>query len=117
LGLKAVLRRVYVPEGENPIANVNWQFKWLWLYAFVHPQTGETYWWILPYVNTELFNRVLEDFACEFQVGAKKRVLLAIDQAGWHISCIVKSSRRIKFNAVTLPFAGITTSRKIMEFG
>ena len=75
-----------MPEGENPIANVNWRFKWLWLYAFVHPQTGETYWWILPYVNTELFNRVLEDFACELKLGAKKRVLLAIDQAGWHIS-------------------------------
>jgi transposase len=75
-----------VPEGENPIANVNWRFKWLWLYAFVRPQTGETKAWILPYVNTELFNRVLEDFAREFQLGAKKRVLLAIDQAGWHIS-------------------------------
>ena len=75
-----------MPEGENPIDNVNWQFKWLWLYAFVHPQTGETYWWILPYVNTELFNRVLEDFARELKLGAKKRVLVAIDQAGWHIT-------------------------------
>lgn len=86
MGLKPVIRRVYVAEGENPIANVNWRFKWLWLYAFVRPQTGETYWWILPYANTELFNRVLEDFAHEFQLGAKKHILLAIDQAGWHIS-------------------------------
>ena len=86
LGLKPILRRVYVPEGENPIANVNWRFKWLWLYAFVRPYTGETYWWIIPYVNTKLFNRVLEDFARELKLGAKKRVLLAIDQAGWHIS-------------------------------
>lgn len=81
-----MIRRVYVPEGENPIAHVNWRFKWLWLYAFVHPQTGETDWWILPYVNTKLFNRVLADFARKLQLGAKKRVLLAIDQAGWHIS-------------------------------
>lgn len=22
-----------------PIANMNWRFKWLWLYAFVHPLT------------------------------------------------------------------------------
>lgn len=86
MGLKPVLRRIYVPEGENPIANVNWRFKWLWLYAFVRPQTGETYWWILPYANTELFNRVLKDFASEFNLGTKKHVLLAIDQAGWHIS-------------------------------
>jgi len=86
LGLKPVLRRIYVPEGEIPIANVNWRFKWLWLYAFVYPQTGETYWWILPYVNTELFNQVLANFAREFGLGEQKKILLAVDQAGWHTS-------------------------------
>lgn len=86
LGLKPILRRVYVPEGETPIADVNWRFKWLWLYAFVHPQTGETYWWILPYVNTELFNQVLADFAAEFGLGVNKHILLAVDRAGWHTS-------------------------------
>lgn len=84
LGLKPILRRVYVPAGETPIADVNWRFKWLWLYAFLHPKTGETYWWILPYVNTKLFNQVLADFAQEFGLGANKRILLAVDQAGWH---------------------------------
>jgi hypothetical protein len=58
LGLKPILRRIYVPEGETPIANVNWRFKWLWLYAFVHPQSGESYYWILPYLNSQLFNQV-----------------------------------------------------------
>ena len=42
--------------------------------------------WILPYVNTELFSRVLVDFAREFQLNRNKRVLLVLDQAGWHIS-------------------------------
>jgi len=55
-------------------------------YAFVRPQTGETYWWILPYVNTQLFNRVLADFAREFKLGTNKHILLAVDRAGWHIS-------------------------------
>jgi len=41
---------------------------------FVHPKTGESYWWILPYVNTELFNKVLADFAREFSLGADKRI-------------------------------------------
>jgi hypothetical protein len=58
----------------------------LWLYGFVHPESGETYWWILPQVNIELFNRVLTDFASEFNVDANKRILLTIDQAGWHMS-------------------------------
>lgn len=84
LGLKPVLRRVWVEQGFEPIATVNWRFEWLWLYGFVHPTTGETYWWLLPYVNTSLFNRVLKDFAQHYQLGKDKRVILAMDQAGWH---------------------------------
>lgn len=56
------------------------------MYAFVHPKTGESYWWILPFVNTELFNQVLADFAREFGLGADKHILLVVDQAGWHTS-------------------------------
>lgn len=86
LGLKPVLRNIWVPQGEQPIAQVNWRFQWLWLYGFVHPQSGETYWWILPTVNIKLFNRVLADFAKHFGVGKNKRIVLAMDQAGWHTS-------------------------------
>jgi DDE superfamily endonuclease len=86
VGLKPILKRVYVPEGENPIAQVNWRYQWLWLYAFVQPQSGETYWWILPYVNIDLFTKVLAEFAKEFGIGKHKRVLLVLDQAGWHKS-------------------------------
>ena len=86
LGLKPVLRREWVDEYSRGTAQVNWRFKWLWLYGFVQPNTGETYWWILPFVKTELFNKVLEDFAEHFQIGQKKRVVLVIDNAGWHTS-------------------------------
>ena len=51
LGLKPVERRVWVQQGEQPIAAVNWCYQWLWLYGFVHPESGETYWWILSKVN------------------------------------------------------------------
>lgn len=54
--------------------------------AKVHPNSGETYWWLLPYVNTPLFNRVLKDFARHFSVGEHKRIVLVLDQAGWHSS-------------------------------
>lgn len=86
LGLKPIVRRVWCSEGQPPIAQVNWRFQWLWLYGFVHPESGETYWWILPKVNTDLFNQVLADFAAHFQLGSHKRILLALDQAGWHTS-------------------------------
>ena len=86
IGLQPILRRVWTPIGEQPIANVKIQYNWVWLYGFVHPESGETYWWILPQVNTELFSRVLTDFAREFQLNKNKRILLVLDQAGWHIS-------------------------------
>ena len=79
-----------MPEGEQPLKNVNWRFQWLWLYGFVRPQSGETYWWILPKVNIKLFNRVLADFAQHFGVGKHKRIVLAMDRAGWHTSEQVK---------------------------
>jgi transposase len=84
IGLQPVTRRVWVEWGETATATVNWKREWLWLYAFVQPKTGETYWWLLPYVNSELFNRVLKDFAEHFKLGKDKRVILPLDQAGWH---------------------------------
>ncbi|MEL6402667.1 MAG: IS630 family transposase [Cyanobacteria bacterium J06626_4] len=63
---------------------MRWRFKWFWLYGFVCPQTEQTYWWLMPRVNTESFSRVLQDFAQHFEIGAKKRIVLVLDQARWH---------------------------------
>ena len=95
VGLKPVIRRIWVDEWKVPIAQVNWRFKWLWLYAFVHPRSGQTYWWILPYVNIRLFNKVLADFAQHFGIGDKKQVVLVVDQADWHTSEQVESPEGI----------------------
>jgi transposase len=75
---------VWVPRGEQPVAQVNWQFKWLWLAGFVHPQSGETYWWIVPRLNTWVFSRLLAEFAEHFGINQSKRVVLAVDQATFH---------------------------------
>ena len=84
LGLQPKGRRVWTQLGEQPVADVKTQYQWLWLYGFLHPESGETYFWILPQVNTELFNRVLTDLAREFDLNQNKRILLVLDQAGWH---------------------------------
>lgn len=86
IGLQPVTQRVWALVGQTPIAIVKWNREWLWLYALVCPQTGETYWWILPRVNSEIFSRVLQDFAQHFGVGNDKRVILRLAQAGWHTS-------------------------------
>jgi hypothetical protein len=86
IGLHPVNRLRWVPLGEQPIAPVNWKYHWLWLVGFVHPTTGETYWWIVPWLNHEVFFRVLEDFAEHFGLGKRKRVILVVDQAAFHTS-------------------------------
>jgi hypothetical protein len=72
-GLKPVLRREWVDEFSNATAVVNWRFQWLWLYGFVHPSSGETYGWILPFVNSQLFERVLADFALHSESKLEKK--------------------------------------------
>lgn len=61
LGLKPVMRKVWAPVGERPVARFKRGYKWTYLYGFVRPESGEVFWLILPTVNTELFSMALEE--------------------------------------------------------
>jgi transposase len=63
---------------------VQHKYEWLYLYAFVQPQTGKTIWYILPELNTVAFQIVLANFASAVSASADKRILLMLDQAPWH---------------------------------
>jgi transposase len=84
LGLKPVMRRVWAPVGKRPVARFKRGYKWTYLYGFVRPESGEVYWLIVPTVNVKLFSMALNEFAKEVGAGKDKRVLLVVDQAGWH---------------------------------
>lgn len=86
LGLKPILRRVWAPIGERPIARVSHRYEWLYLYGFVHPATGQSEWLILPRVKVPWFNLALAEFAQAVGAGPNKHILLVIDGAGWHRS-------------------------------
>jgi len=90
LGLKPLIRRVWAPVGERPTARFNRGYKWTYLYGFVHPESGKVFWMILPTVNTELFSLALREFAKEVGAGKERRILLVVDQAGWHTGGEVK---------------------------
>ncbi len=79
-----MMRRVWAPVGERPVARFKRGYKWTYLYGLVRPQSGEVYWLILPTVNAELFSMALNEFAKEVRAGENKRILLVVDQAGWH---------------------------------
>ncbi len=84
LGLKPLVRRVWAPVGERPVARAKRGYEWTYLYGFVRPKSGEVYWLILPKVNVEVFSMALGEFAKEVGAGEDKRILLVVDRAGWH---------------------------------
>jgi hypothetical protein len=84
LGLKPVLRSVWAPKGQRPTALGHHRFQWLYVTAFVGPATGETVWYLTDTVSKPLFADLLDAFARAVGAGPKKRVVLLLDNAGWH---------------------------------
>lgn len=87
VGLKPILRRVWAKKGKRPEAIVRPRYEWLYVYAFVCPESGETEFWLVPSVNTESFQRVL----AAFLGGRAASVMLVMDQAGWHVANAIKA--------------------------
>lgn len=62
----------------------------MYVYAFVHPESGQTSWLLLPAVNVEIFSQALVLFAQEIGAGPDHQVMLLLDGAGWHRSIQLK---------------------------
>jgi hypothetical protein len=86
VGLKSIVRRVWAPKGTRPIAAIKEKYQWLYVYAFVHPTSGDTHWLLLPTVNSQAMSLALADFAKAVGAGPDKHILLVLDGAGWHTS-------------------------------
>ena len=84
IGLKPILRRVWAPRGERPIAPCHHRFEWLYVTAFVSPATGESFWYLGTGVDKELFEDTLALFAREAGAGRDRIIILVLDGAGWH---------------------------------
>lgn len=86
LGLKPVLRRVWTPRRQAPVALVQPRYEWLYVLAFVQPESGASFWLLLPRLNTALFSLALAEFAQALGIGPTNQVVGVLDQAGWHSS-------------------------------
>lgn len=86
IGLKPIVRRVWRKKGQRPIVSVHHRYKWTYLYGFVCPASGQTFWLLLPTGAAYVWSAVLAEFAAAIGAGPAKRIILMIDQAGWHVS-------------------------------
>lgn len=84
LGLLPVVRRVWAVRGRRPTAWVRRRYQWLYVYGFVRPTTGETWWCLLPTVSAAAFALALAEFARDEGIGPARRAVVVLDQAGWH---------------------------------
>lgn len=76
------MTRKWAPTGSRPPAVKQTQYDWLYVIGAVCPETGQTFGMLSPYINTEIMNVFLEQFAKQF--AADVHVVLIWDQAGFH---------------------------------
>jgi transposase len=86
IGLKPILRRVWAPKGQRPIAPVQHRYEWRYLVGFVHPASGRTLFHLATRVSLPLFAAELAAFARQAGAGPKKKMVVVLDRAGWHTS-------------------------------
>lgn len=81
-----MVRRVWAKRGQRPRARVDRHYEWLYVYGFVRPATGQSWWCLLPSVSSEAMSAALAAFARDEGIDATHRVALVLDGAGWHTS-------------------------------
>ena len=95
IGLKPVLRRVWAPIGQRPIASVQQRFAWRYLVGFVHPATGRTIVHLATTVSVPLFEVELAAFARQVGASPSTQIVLVLDRAGWHTSVHLRVSEHV----------------------
>lgn len=84
VGLKPILGKVWSLRGQRPTVIVQPRYQWLYVYAFVQPTTGRSFYVLLPTVNKAAFHVALREFATCVQATQDTQILTLVDNAGWH---------------------------------
>jgi transposase len=82
-GLKPIYRRRITAHGVPPIALQQWRFEWVWLYGFVEPLTGESFFWEYSRLDHQCFGDVLAAFAREYD-NPDDMHIIQLDQSAVH---------------------------------
>ena len=83
VGLKPIIRHVWARRGNRPCVRVRHRYQWLYVYAFVHPVSGRSFWLLLPTVSIPVFAMALRLFAQTVDPDHTKHIVLIVDGAGW----------------------------------
>lgn len=93
-GLKPIVRRRITARGVAPIAIEYWRFEWVWLYGFVEPLTGESFFWEFSRLDRVCFADVLERFAALYPDDMH---VVQMDNSAVHTSSQLKVPQNVAF--------------------
>jgi hypothetical protein len=82
-GLKTLVGRLITACGVKPIGQWLWLFKAFWLYGAVEPTTGESFFLEFSHVDTECYQRFLDEFS---QAYPDSLNILQVDNGRFHTS-------------------------------
>lgn len=85
---------MWSPSGVRPQAIIDPRYEWLWLYAAVDPPTGRVFWLVLPYLNAEMMQLFLDEFA-RLHATAGKRLVVVLDGASAHRAKALRVPERL----------------------
>jgi hypothetical protein len=86
VGLNPIVGRVWARKRQRPIGRVQHRFQWRYVLAFVHPASGRSAWQFASAINTAVLSVALASCAATRGAGPTKRIVLVLDQAGYHTS-------------------------------
>jgi hypothetical protein len=82
-GLKSWHRRRWCPKGIRPPWIVEDRYEWLWLYAAVEPDTGESCFWFMPRLDGQCFEIFLAEVQAQWEAAP---LALVLDNHRSHLS-------------------------------
>jgi len=80
-GLKTSVGRLITACGIKPLGTWQWQFKAFWLYGAVEPLSGEQFFWQFSHVDTDCFQRFLDEFSVSYSESVN---ILQVDNGAFH---------------------------------
>lgn len=86
VGLQPTTQRTWSKVGKRTTQAVQPGYKWRYVWAWVHPSSGQLEVWLSENVNTKLHSKMLKEVAKSIGVSKDNRVIVVLDGASWHTS-------------------------------
>ena len=94
-GLKPITRKRITAKGVPPIALHHWRFEWVWLYGFLEPLTGESFFMEFSALDHHCFGAVLEAFSKNY--GEDDMHIIQVDRSAVHRTPKLQKPSNVSF--------------------